>query len=115
MGRRQRRREKAPREPAATTTYTDDEGNVLELRDSLSEKTLAKLRDLEGPAAANTEDVWQRRTELLFERLAVRWEIAGLPITSQRELLARYRMASEGERRWIREALDRHVDRVRAA
>jgi len=109
MGRRQRRRDRAPREPAATTAYADDEGNVLTLRDSLSEKTLAKLRDLEGPAAASAEDLWQRRTELLFERLAVSWEIAGLPLTSQKELLGRYRMASGAERDWIGRTLDEHV------
>ncbi|MFL5912885.1 MAG: hypothetical protein ACJ768_20250 [Gaiellaceae bacterium] len=109
MGRRQRRRDKAPHEPVATTAYTDDEGNVLTLRDSLSEKTLVKLRGLEGPAAAGAEDLWQRRTELLFERLAVSWEIAGLPLTSQKELLGRYRMASGSEREWIRRTLDEHV------
>jgi hypothetical protein len=109
MGRRQRRRDKGPREPVETTEYTDEEGNVLTLRDSLSEKTLAKLRALEGPAAASAEDLWQRRTELLFERLAVRWEIAGLPLTSQKELLGRYRMTSGAEREWIRRTLDEHV------
>ena len=87
----------------------------MTLRDSLSEKTLAKLHEIEGPAAASQEDMWQRRTELLFERLAVRWEIAGLPLTSQRELLARFRMASADERRWIREALDIQLARVRSA
>jgi hypothetical protein len=115
MGRRQRRREKGPREPVATTAYTDDDGNVLALRDSLSEKTLAKLRDLEGPAAASREDLWQRRTELLFERLAVSWEIAGLPLTGQRELLARFRMASASERQWIRETLDEQLARLLSA
>ena len=40
------------------------------------------------------EDAWQRAVELLFERLAVRWEIAGAPIERQRELLARFRAAS---------------------
>jgi hypothetical protein len=113
MGRRQRRRERGPREPVATTDYTDDEGNVLTLRDSLSDKTLAKLRDLEGPAAASREDIWQRRTELLFERLTVSWEISGLPLTSQKELLARFRMASSDERRWVRQALDEQLDRLR--
>jgi hypothetical protein len=112
MGRRQRRRDKGPREPVATTDYTDDDGNVLTLRDSLSEKTLAKLRDLEGPAAASGEDLWQRRTELLFERLAVSWEIAGLEMTSQKELLGRFRMASSDERRWVRQALDEQLARV---
>ena len=112
MGRRRRRSNKSSREPASTTAYTDDDGNVLTLRDSVSEKTLAKLEEIEGPAAASREDIWQRRTELLFERLAVSWEIAGLPITSQKELLARYRMASPSERRWIGRTLDEHLARV---
>jgi hypothetical protein len=47
--------------------------------------------------------------ELLFERLAVRWEIAGLPLESQKELLGRFRMASADERRWVRETLDEHM------
>lgn len=115
MGRRGRRREKGPREAVSTTAYTDDEGNVLTLRDSLSEKTLAKLRELEGPAAASQEDLWQRRTEILFERLAVSWEIAGLPIVKQAELLGRYRMASPGEREWLRRTIDEHVARLRGA
>ena len=33
------------------------------------------------------EDAWQRATELLFERLAVSWTIAGLELTRQKELL----------------------------
>ena len=72
-------------------------------------ETLAKLRELEGPAAASAEDLWQRRTELLFERLAVSWEIAGLPLTSQKELLGRYRMASPAERSFVRDSLRQHV------
>ena len=52
----------------------------------------------------NQEDAWQRSVEFLFERLAVRWEIAGTePIERQRELLARYRFAGGDERAWIRE------------
>ena len=48
--------------------------------------------------------------EFLFERLAVRWEIAGTePITRQKELLARFRFASADERRWIRETLREHL------
>jgi hypothetical protein len=114
MGRRQRRRDKAPSEPVSTSAYTDDAGNVLTLRDSLSDKSLAKLRELEGPAAASQEDLWQRRTEILFERLAVSWEIAGLPITKQAELVGRYRMATPAERDWVRRTLDEHVRRLRA-
>ena len=47
--------------------------------------------------------------ELLFERLVVRWEIAGLPLEGRRELLGRYRMASAEERRAVRDALAQHL------
>ena len=113
MGSRSRRRARRGKQTAAapttTTDYRDDEGNVLTLRDSLSEGTLRKLADLDAKPAASAEDRSQRRVEFLFERLAVRWEIAGLPLEGQRELLGRYRMASSGERQQIREALAEHL------
>ena len=109
MGKRARRRRRAERAPATTTDYRDADGNVLTLRDELSPQTLAKLRETPGGAAASGEDIWHRQTEMLFERLAVRWEIAGLPLESQKELLGRYRMASSDERRRVREALAEHL------
>jgi hypothetical protein len=40
----------------------------------------------------------------------VRWDIAGAePLTRQKELLARYRFASQDERLWIRDVLRRHM------
>jgi hypothetical protein len=59
-------------------------------------------------AAATREDTWQRAAELLFERLAVRWTIAGASIEGQRELLLRYRAASSDERAWVRDVLREH-------
>lgn len=109
MGRRSRRRGARESAPAATTDYRDAEGNVLTLRDELTEGTLRQLEQLEARPAASAEDRWQRRAELLFERLAVRWVIAGLPLESQKELLGRYRMASADERRWVRETLTEHL------
>ena len=109
MGRRSRRRGARESAPAATTDYRDAEGNVLTLRDALSDGTLRQLEQLEARPAASAEDRWQRRMELLFERLAVSWEIAGLPLDSQKELLGRYRMASADERRWVRETLTEHL------
>jgi hypothetical protein len=114
MGRRSRRRAHgqgapAPGAPASTTEYRDPEGNVLTLRDELSAGTLRQLEQLDARPAASADDRWQRRAELLFERLAVRWEIAGLPLDKQKELLGRYRMASADERRWVRETLDEHL------
>ena len=114
MGKRARRRAKdGDRTRPSSTDYRDQEGNVLTLRDELSAGTLRHLRDLESKPAASAEDRWQRRVELLFERLAVRWEIAGLPLESQRELLGRFRMASSEERRHVREAIAEHL-RTRA-
>ena len=115
MGKRQRKRAKgggsaaAGSAPVTTTDYTDPEGNVLTLRDSVSAGTVRKLRDMESKAAASAEDMWQRREELLFERFAVRWEIAGLPLEGQKELLGRYRMADGETRKWVRGVLDAHV------
>jgi hypothetical protein len=95
--------------PASSTAYPDPEGNVLTLRDSVSAGTAAKLRESAGGAGASGEDVWRRRTELLFERFAVRWEIAGLPLEKQNELLGRYRMADQATQQWVRETIDAHV------
>jgi hypothetical protein len=109
VGRRPRRR--GPREgaPASRTDYRDAEGNVLTLRDTLTSGTLRQLEQLDARPAASAEDRWQRRVELLFERLAVSWEIAGLPLESQKELLGRYRMASNEERQWVRATLAEHL------
>ncbi len=115
MGKRQRRRARSGQADAAgavsTTEYRDAEGNVLTLRDFVSERTVAKLREPTGGAAASRDDLWRRRTEMLFERLAVSWTIAGLPLTGQKELLGRYRLADQETQRWVRETLDAHVRR----
>jgi hypothetical protein len=111
VGRRARRRQRdaGEVEPAATSDYPDEEGNVLTLRNELSAGTLRELDRLDAKPAASAEDRWQRRLEYLFERLAVRWDLAGLPLEGQKELLGRYRMASTGERRRVRAALAEHL------
>ncbi len=109
MGRRNRNREKLR---APDSDYADAEGNVLTLRGSLTPAARREYAEvLAGAgarAAASREDTWQRAVELLFERLAVRWTIAGAPLERQRELLARFRAASAEERAWVREALREH-------
>jgi len=112
MGKRQRRRTKAaPPPPAITYDYADSEGNVLTLRESISAGTAAKLRAPAGSAAASHEDLFQRRSELLFERFAVRWTIAGLPLEGQRDLLGRYRMADRETRDWVAATIAEHLRR----
>jgi hypothetical protein len=93
-----------------TFAYADAEGNVLTVRERVSRGTASKLREPAGGAAASVDDLWRRRTELLFERLVVAWTIAGVPLTGQRELLGRYRMADQATQQWVRETLDRHVE-----
>lgn len=113
MGRRSRRRKQQGTDgPAETTDYTGPEGDVLTLRDELSPGTRRKLEDLDAKPAADAEDRWQRRVEFLFERLAVRWVIADLPIEGQKELLGRYRMASTEERRHVRQVLEKHLNPI---
>jgi hypothetical protein len=102
-----RRRE---REAAETVDYTDPEGNVLSLRLSLSSRTIRKLNKPHRKDAASEEDVWARRNEMLFEYLAVNWEVSGLPLDDQKMLLGRYRMASADEKRWVRETIDTHIE-----
>jgi hypothetical protein len=106
-----KKRKRRERPAAPTHDYTDSEGNVLTLRGELSAGTIRKLRAESGRAGASAEDVWRRRTELLFERLAVRWEIAGLPLDDQRMLLGRYRMADAQTQAWVRRTLAVHVER----
>ena len=105
MGKRTRQRVKLV---APTSDYADGDGNVLELRGSLTPATRREYADtLAG--GLHREDALARATELLFERLAVSWTISGVPISRQRELLGRYRMATEAERTFVRESLRAHL------
>ncbi len=109
VGKRNRR---APKLKAPSSEYTDADGNTLTLRGALTAATRREYADAlagtGGRASDTREDAWQRAVELLFERLAASWTIAGSPITRQRELLARYRAASQAERAWIRDVLREH-------
>jgi hypothetical protein len=109
MGKRNRGREKLS---APVSEYTDAESNVLKLRGSFPPAARREYAETlageTGRPAATREDAWQRAVELLFERLAVRWTIAGAPIDRPRELLARLRVATPAERIWVREVLREH-------
>ncbi len=113
MGRRARKRSRDGAEPPAasgsTTHHPVGDDGSLTLRDELSAGTLRKLADLDARPAANAEDRWQRRVEFLFERMVVRWEIAGLPLEGQRELLGRFRLASAEERAAVAGVLEEHL------
>jgi hypothetical protein len=102
------RKRERPRAPESE--YRDAEGNLLVLRGAMTPGTRREYAVALGGSPLSREDAWQRAVEFLFERLAVRWEIAGAePIRKQRELLARFRFASSDERRWIRDVLREHL------
>jgi hypothetical protein len=116
MGRRQRQRAH-PSSPLklAPVTYPDPEtGSSLTLRCSLTAATRSRYAQVARGAedlspAATRDDAWQRSVEFLFEHLAVSWTIsAAPPITSQRALLSRLRVASPAERAWLRDRLREH-------
>jgi hypothetical protein len=106
-----RKKQRRVREKPATVDYVDPDGNVLTLRESLSAATIAKVGEPPSGSAASQDDAWQRRSEALFERLAVRWEIAGLPLDDQKMLLGRYRMADSETQRWVRQTIAEHLER----
>lgn len=109
MAKRKKQRHARPKAP--TVDYVDAEGNTLTLRQALSAGTVAKLGEGPATAATSLDDAWKRRYELLFERLAVRWEIADLPLTDQKMLLGRYRMADPATQEWVRATITEHLDR----
>ena len=108
MARKKPRKHERPQAPESE--YSDAEGNVLVLRGSMTPGTRREYAATASGNLLSREDAWQRAVEFLFERLAVRWEIAGAdPLVKQKELLGRFRFATADERRWIRDVLRRHL------
>lgn len=108
MARRKPRSRERPRAPESE--YRSAEGDALVLRGAMTPGTRREYAAAAAGSPLSREDAWQRQVEFLFERLAVRWEIAGTePIARQKELLARFRFASTDERRWIRDVLREHL------
>ncbi len=112
MGKRSRRRAAGTQglPEAGESTYTSPSGDQLTLRGAMTLPTRQEYAAVLKASPLSREDAWQRAVEFLFERLAVRWEIAGTePIVKQKELLARFRFATQEERQWIRDVLREHL------
>ena len=109
MGKRGRARGRSEKPEAPTSDYRSPGGDVLTLRGVLTPRTRREYAATLAGSPLSQEDAWQRAVEFLFERLAVRWEIAGVPTEGQRALLARFRVATQDERRFVRDALREHI------
>jgi hypothetical protein len=109
MGKRSRARGRAERLDAPTSEYRSPDGDVLTLRGAMTAKTRREYAATLSGNPLSQEDAWQRAVEFLFERLTVRWEIAGVPTEGQKALLMRFRVATQDERRFVRDALRQHV------
>jgi hypothetical protein len=111
MAKKRGRKDRRPREKptAETVAYEDGDGNVLRLRKSLSAATIRKIGEPPKGSAATIDDAWRRREEMLFERLVADWEVSGLPLTDQKMLVGRFRMATPAERSWIRDTIAAHA------
>jgi hypothetical protein len=112
VGRRSRRRaagaHASPGLRTPVSDYEDSEGNSLSLRGALSPGSRREYAAALAGSLLSREDAEHRAVELLFERLAVRWRVAGVDTEGQRELLGRLRLASPVERQWVRQTLREH-------
>ena len=108
MGRRGREKAKQSALSAPVTEYRDAEGNVLALRGALSPATRRVYTDT-FTGGLHQEDARARAIEMLFERLAVSWTISQIETSRQKELLARYRVATAAEREFVLASLRTHL------
>ena len=104
MGKRARARGKAEKLQAPESAY-----GGLVLRGAMSPGTRREYVELRVNTAGSFEDLHHRRLEFLFERLAVRWDLDGVVWEGQKDLLARFRMASADERATVRDAIRAHL------
>jgi hypothetical protein len=108
MGKRARRRGAVEKLAAPESSYTSAGGDELVLRGAMTAKTRTQYASVLHGGLVQ-DDAWQRAVEFLFERLAVRWTVSGVPTEGQKALLMRLRAATPDERRWIRDVLREHL------
>lgn len=112
---KKRKHSKPPKaEKLPTVEVASDDGRmVLELRCSMTPRTRMVYAETIGgeigQAAMTREDSWHRAVEFLYERLVVGWTVNDVPTTGQKALIARFRVADQTERAWIRIALRAHL------
>lgn len=101
--------------PVPTVTVTSPDGDqTLVLSCVLSAGSRTRVAEMGNAANANAastvEDVRQNVIGFLFGALVREWRIHGAPITKQRALAERFRMASTAERAFVVDAMRAHCD-----
>lgn len=85
------------------------DGLMIGLRAALPLPARARYHEELHDLRRSTDDSWQRAVEFLWEQLGTHWTLHDAPITKRKELLGRYRLASQEERRFVRDALRTHL------
>lgn len=109
MGKRARARGRVDKLAAPEVEYAAPTGDVLVLRGAMTPKTRQAYTAVLAGSPLSQEDAWQRGVEFLFERLAVRWVIADVATAGDKALLMRFRVATQDERRFVRDTLRAHL------
>ncbi len=110
MAKKRAKRDRPPKLKAPAVPYGDGpDGLVIELRGALPLPARARYHEELHDLRRSTDDSWQRALEFLWEQLAVSWTLAGETISARKELLGRYRLASQAERLFVRETLRAHL------
>lgn len=110
MAKKRAKRDQLPKLKAPSIPYADGPGGMsLSLRAALPLPARQRYHDEIHDLRRSTDDSWQRGVEFLWEQLGTSWEVSGVEITTRKELLGRYRLASQEERRFVREALRQHL------
>lgn len=110
MAKKRANRDRLPKIKAPSVRYEGGpDGLAVELRAGLPLPARARYHEEIHDLRRSTDDSWQRGLEFLWEQLATLWDVNDAPITARKELLGRYRMASQDERRFVRESLRKHL------
>ena len=110
MAKKRAKRDGLPKLKAPSIRYDGGpDGLAVELRAGLPLPARARYHAEIHDLKRSTDDSWQRGLEFLWEQLATLWDVRDAPITARKELLGRYRMASQEERKFVREALRKHL------
>ncbi|MEH3053941.1 MAG: hypothetical protein PGN13_08035 [Patulibacter minatonensis] len=110
MAKKRAKRSQPERLKAPSIPYEGGpEGLVVDLRAGLPLPARARYHEELHDLRRSTDDSWQRALEFLWEQLGTRIAVHGAEIRARKELLGRYRMASQEERKFIRESLRAHL------